>query len=149
MQQQMLYLIPWAALSFWTLGQIWFVQVVIYPLFAQVGEADYVAYHRFYSRRIPLVVILPGFDSFLLPLPLAWLGPDVPLWMSVTNVAAGIVGLLVTALLAIPRHARLEKGGKNPATITELVRCNWPRTAAISVQAVVTVLMLVHVSARA
>ena len=37
-------------------GQIWFAQVVVYPLFTKVGEAEYVAYHKFYSSRIPLPV---------------------------------------------------------------------------------------------
>ncbi|MGE0628263.1 MAG: hypothetical protein AB7O43_10595 [Hyphomicrobiaceae bacterium] len=59
-------LLLWAALVFWVLGQIWLVQIVVYPLFAKVGEAEYVGYHRFYTRRIPLPVIIPGFASFLL-----------------------------------------------------------------------------------
>lgn len=141
---QALYLIPWAALSFWELGQIWFCQIVVYPLFAKVGEADYVAYHRFYARRIPLVVILPGFASFLLPVPMAMFGPAVPTWMSAANIVCGIAGLLVTVFLAIPRHNRLEKHGKNTAAIAELVRYNWPRTVSITVQAAVTAMMLVH-----
>lgn len=137
-------LLLWAALVFWVLGQIWLVQIVVYPLFAQVGEADYVRYHSFYSRRIPLPVILPGFASFLLPVALAFFGPGVPAWMSAANVACGLIGLLVTVLLEIPRHGRLVKGSKNDATIAELIRYNWPRTLSISAQAIVTFLMLRH-----
>src|SRR5688572_29020899 len=113
MENSQLLLLLWSALVFWVLGQIWFAQVVVYPLFARVGEVDYVRYHRFYTRRIPLPVIVPGFASFLLPMVLAFYGPAVPAWMSAVNVAAGIAGLLVTVLLEIPRHARLEKTGKN------------------------------------
>lgn len=145
MHEQNLYLVFWAVLSFWVLGQIWLVQIVIYPLFAKVGDADYIAYHRFYSRRISMVVILPGFASFLLPLLLAWLGPAMPIWMTVANVATGIAGLLVTVGLEIPRHERLEKTGKNDATIAELIRYNWPRTASITLQAAVTLAMLLLV----
>lgn len=145
MELPQLLLLFWSALVFWVLGQIWLVQIVIYPLFARVGEAEYIAYHRFYSRHIPLPIIIPGFASFLLPLALAYFGPAVPGWMSAANIATGIVGLLVTVLLEIPRHARLEKGGKNETTIAELIRYNWPRTASITAQAVVTLLMLVHV----
>jgi hypothetical protein len=145
MESSQFLLLLWAALVFWVLGQIWLVQIVIYPLFAQVGTADYVRYHRFYTGRIPLPVIIPGFATFLLPVALALWGPAVPFWMSVGNIAAGIVGLLVTVLLEIPRHARLEKGGKNDATIAELIRYNWPRTLSISAQSVITVLMLSHV----
>lgn len=145
MEASHLFLLLWAALVFWVLGQIWLVQIVIYPLFGQVGETEYVAYHRFYSRHIPLPIIVPGFASFLLPGALAFFGPSVPTWMSAANIATGVVGLLVTVLLEIPRHARLEKGGKNIVTIVELVRFNWPRTLSISAQAVVALLMLIHV----
>ncbi|CAN7526029.1 hypothetical protein LJR225_003780 [Phenylobacterium sp. LjRoot225] len=145
MELSQLFLLLWAGLVFWVLGQIWLVQIVVYPLFAQVGEAEYVGYHRFYSRRIPLPVIIPGFSSFILPVALALFGPAVPFWMSAANIATGVVGLLVTVLLEIPRHARLEKGGKNNATIAELVRFNWPRTLSISAQSVIALLMLIHV----
>lgn len=138
-------LLLWSLLSFWCLGQIWLVQIVIYPLFARVGAGDYVTYHRFYSRHIPLPVILPGFASFLLPVALAFFGPVVPLWMTVLNVLAGLIGLLVTVGLEIPRHHRLEREGKNDRTITELIRFNWPRTASITAQAGVTLAMLVFV----
>jgi hypothetical protein len=115
-----LLLLFWSMLSCWVLGQIWMVQIVVYPLFAKVGEAQYVGYHRLYSGRIPLPVILPGFASFLLPAALYLYGPAVPLWMTVANVAAGIAGLLVTVLLEIPRHNLL----RDERVIAELVRCN-------------------------
>jgi hypothetical protein len=148
MENPQLYLLLWSALSFWVLGQIWFVQIVVYPLFTKVGEREYVDYHRFYTSRIPLVVILPGFASFLLPIALAFFGPAIPVWMTAANIVTGIVGLLVTVLLEIPRHGRLERNGKNEATIAELIRYNWPRTASITAQTAVTLAMLVWVFGR-
>jgi hypothetical protein len=148
MENSQLYLLLWSTLSFWVLGQIWLVQIVVYPLFARVGTAEYVGYHHFYSSRIPLPIILPGFASFLLPIPLAFLGPEVPAWMTAANVATGIVGLFVTVFLEIPRHGRLERGGKNDATIAELIRYNWPRTASITAQAAVTMTMLIWIFGR-
>jgi hypothetical protein len=140
-------LLLWALLSFWVLGQIWLAQLVIYPLFGKVGAAEYVGYHRFYTRRIPAPVILPGFLSFLGPLALAAWGPAVPIWMSAANIACGIVGLLVTVGLEIPRHNALETGGKDDRLIAELIRYNWPRTASITAQAGVTMAMLLQVFA--
>ncbi len=147
MDSPQLLLLLWAVLAFYGLGVIWLCQIVIYPLFAKVGAADYIIYHGFYTRRIPLPVIIPGFASFLLPIPLALFGPSVPVWMGAANIGAGLVGLLVTVLLEIPRHRQLEKGGKNDVTIAELIRYNWPRTLSISSQSVVTFLMLRHVFA--
>jgi hypothetical protein len=138
-------LIAWTCLIFYVLGQIWFAQIVVDPLFGKVGEGEYIEYHGFYGRRIPLPVIVPGFASFLLPLRLAFLGRDsVPTWLYVANAACALVGLLVTVAQEIPRHVRLEKGGRQPEVIRELVRFNWPRTLSITGSAVLlTVAMLI------
>ena len=138
------WLLPaWTVLIFYVLGEIWFVQIVIYPLFGKVGPNEYIAYHKFYSSRIPLPVIVPGFLSFLAPVTLVFLGPEsVPLWMYLANVICGIVGLLVTVGLEILRDARLEKGGKQEKVIRELVYYNWPRTLSITASAFLTLLML-------
>jgi hypothetical protein len=45
-------------------------------------------------------------------LPRARLGDDV---VYAANVVCGLIGLFVTVGLEIPRHARLEKGGRQPA----------------------------------
>lgn len=136
-------LLLWTVLIFAVFGEIWLVQLVVYPLFVKVGEAEYVAYHRFYSSRIPLPVIVPGFASFLLTIPLVFVAPDrVPAWMTLANLACGVVGLLVTVGLEIPRHATLENGGKQVKVIRELIRYNWPRTLSITGSAFLTLLML-------
>ncbi len=136
-------LLFWAVVIFYVTGQIWFAQLVVYPLFGKVGEKEYVAYHKFYSSRIPLPVIVPGFASFLLPIALVFLRPEsVPLWMALANVACGLAGLYVTLALEIPRHNRLEKGGKSEPVIRELVLYNWPRTLAITGSALLTLWML-------
>lgn len=137
------FLLLWTVLVLYVFGQIWFAQIVVYPLFGKVGKDEYVAYHGFYSSRIPLPVIVPGFASFLLPVALVFLGPgSVPMWMTLANAACGLAGLFVTVALEIPRHARLEKGGKQEAVIRELVLYNWPRTLSISASAFLTLLML-------
>lgn len=123
-------------------GQIWLIQLVVYPLFAKVGAAEYIGYHTFYSSRIPLPVIIPGFASFLLPIVLVFVRPlAVPLWLALANAACAVIGLLVTVLLEIPRHGRLERG-RDARIIQELVRFNWPRTLSITGSAVCSVLML-------
>ncbi len=106
-----LFLLFWTVVILYVLGQIWVAQIAVYPLFGQVGEEEYVTYHKFYSSRIPLPVIVPGFAGFLLPVALVFFRPDsVPPRMALANVACGLVGLFVTVVLEIPRHARLEKG---------------------------------------
>lgn len=139
------FLLIHAVVMLYNLGTIWFAQIVVYPLFHQVGVEEYVAYHREYARRIPLPVILPGFSSFLLPVVLVFFRPDpVPPWMVFANVVCAGVGFLVSVALAIPRHNRLERAGKQPQVIRELVAFNWPRTASISVSAGLSVAMLLE-----
>jgi hypothetical protein len=138
-----LFLLFWTVVIFYVLGVIWFAQIVVYPLFGKVGPDEYIAYHRFYSSRIPLPVVIPGFASFLLPIVLVFFRPDsVSLWIALANAACGLVGLFVTVALEIPRHVRLEKGGKQEAVIRELIRYNWPRTLSITGSALLTLLML-------
>jgi hypothetical protein len=138
-----LLLLLWTGVIFYVLGGIWFAQIVVYPLFAKVGAEEYVRYHKLYSSRIPLPVIVPGFASFLIPVALVFFGPDsVPAWMTLANAACGFVGLAVTVVLALPRHARLERGGKQDRVIRELVHYNRPRTASITGSAFLTVSML-------
>ena len=138
-----LLLLLWTGVIFYVTGGIWFAQIVVYPLFGKVGPNEYIAYHRFYSSRIPLPVIVPGFASFLLPVVLVFLRPNsVPLSLALANAACGLIGLYVTVVLEIPRHARLENGGKQDAVIRELIRYNWPRTLSITGSALLTLLML-------
>lgn len=135
-------LLFWTGVVFYVLGGIWFAQTVVYPLFGKVGAGEYVRYHRFYSSRIPLPVILPGFASFLVPIALVFFGPEsVPAWMTLANAACGLVGLVVTVALEIPRHARLKRGGKQEKVVRELVRYNWPRTVSITGSALLTLMM--------
>jgi hypothetical protein len=131
-------------IQIYNLGTIWLVQITVYPLFGKVGRAEYVAYHAFYASSIPLPVIVPGFLSFFMPMAVYAALPDsVPVWMALANVAMGLVGLAVTVLLEIPRHNRLERGGKDDRLIGELIAYNWPRTASITVSAALTLGMVV------
>lgn len=131
-------------IQIYNLGTIWFAQIVVYPLFGQVGASEYISYHRYYSSHIPLPVIIPGFLSFFLPLAVVAVLPDsVPFWMALLNVGMGLVGLAVTVGLEIPRHNQLERGGKNEKLIAELIAYNWPRTASITVSAALMMAMVV------
>ncbi len=136
-------LLFYATLVFYNLGIICLVQLVVYPLFVQVGLKEYVTYHKFYLSRIPIPVILPGFACFLLPIAIIVFRPEsVPLWIALANSACGLLALYVTVALEIPRHYWLESGGKQITVIRELIRYNWPRSLGIFGSACFTLTML-------
>lgn len=112
-------------------GVIWYVQVVHYPQFADVGEAAFRAYHARHSDLTSIVVAGPMVAEMGLawlfvalrpaafPAPLAW--------------AAAILVVVVwgaTFFVAVPLHNQLGAGGYDRAVIERLVATNWLRTAA-------------------
>jgi hypothetical protein len=118
-------------------GLIWFVQVVHYPLFLQVGTQQFAAYEAAHANRTAYVVapfmLLELATACLLLLPRlrppgvgasgAWLGAALVaiVWMS-------------TALVQVPLHNRLHAAYR-PEIIRRLVATNWIRTAAWTARA--------------
>lgn len=118
------------------LGVIWIVQVVHYPLFAQVGAAGWAAYEAGHQTRITYVVL----PAMVLELVTAlWLVVDRPAAFPVWAVWAGAaaVGMVwaSTAFLQVPLHSALSAGAFDADAHARLVATNWIRTALWSVRA--------------
>lgn len=128
-----------AVSSLFLVGMIWTVQVVHYPLFAQVGTDTFAAYEAAHSVRITWVIMIPWAVQGLTTLALLVAPPDgVPRWLTV--LAAGLVAIpvLVTVLASVPAHARLA-AGFDAAAHARLVGTNWLRTAAWTAHGAVAV----------
>jgi hypothetical protein len=130
-----------AAATLFLTGLIWFVQVVHYPLLGHVGDASLPGYAQHHARLTTFVVAPAMLIETLTAAAIVALGPPS---ISFTAAAAG-AGLLVvvwlsTALLQVPRHARLQRTGK-PA-ISGLVATNWVRTCAWSVRSILALGMI-------
>lgn len=119
-------------------GLIWFVQVVHYPSFADVGGTELRNYASSHATRttwvvFPLMVAELGSSGFLLlsRLRFTWIQP----WQA--WLGAGLVGViwLSTGLLQVPLHERLQANG-GADEVRRLVATNWIRTAAWSGRAV-------------
>jgi hypothetical protein len=124
-------------------GLIWFVQVVHYPLFRAVGDAEFAAYETDHQRRTAWVVgpfmAVEGVSALAIATTLrAEVGTLLPL--------AGLALLLVvhtsTVALQVPAHRALTAGSDGP-TIRRLVATNWIRTAAWSSRCIVAASMIV------
>lgn len=122
-------------------GLILVVQLVHYPLMAQVGAEAFPAYHRAHATRISWLVgpLMP--TELVSAVWLALLPPTgVEGWVPWAGVALVAVVWLSTALVQIPCHARLE-GGFDAAVHRRLVRSNWIRTVAWLARVPVAVLL--------
>jgi len=136
-------LIAQAVASGMMAGIIWFVQVVHYPLFAAVSGPDAPAYARENQQRTSLVVLPPMLVEAAAA---GWLAASPPPAIGRGPALAGLVlvALLWLSTLAVqmPLHGRLATDGHMAATVTALVRSNWPRTILWTARAVLAGWML-------
>lgn len=117
-------------------GLIWLIQVVHYPLFAQVGGEGFARYESAHARLItPIVgpVMLAELASALLLL--AVRPRAMPAWAAWSGAVLVIVIWASTFLLQVPAHGALARGF-DPDTHARLVSGNWIRTIAWSLRAV-------------
>lgn len=111
-------------------GIIWFVQVVHYPLFAEVGQTGFARYELLHQRWTGWVVA---------PLMLIELGTAIGMiaigntWPHAASLWIGLGLLLLiwgsTFFIQVPLHTQLG-AGSDEAAIRRLVRSNWIRTIA-------------------
>ncbi len=135
-------LIVCAAATWFMTGLHWFVPVVHYPLFAEVGPDRFLSYHRLHSQRTTPVV-LPAMAVELVTS--GWLLFDRPGGTSTVVLAAGFVlaacTWAATGLLAVPRHTALG-AGFDAAVHGGLNRASWVRTVAWTAHAVIVGVLL-------
>lgn len=117
--------------STWAMvGLIWLIQVVHYPLFAKVGEAQFKSYTEDHQRLITYIV-LPLMFCELVTACLLWVSR--PAGVSSVTVLVGIVLVFLvwssTFFLQVPQHGQLLSGFDSQVH-AKLVSGNWIRTIA-------------------
>ena len=138
-----LFLLQVVATLFMT-GLIWFVQIVHYPLFKEVGSAAFVRYARHHATLTGYVV--GGPMLFELATALTGLAPSLrPTFVSTVNAIESAVLVLLlwlaTGLLQVPLHARFAEA-RDRAGIDRLVRSNWIRTVLWSARSALLMVCL-------
>jgi len=118
--------------TWFLVGLIWMVQVVHYPLFAKVGQTEFVGYVAAHANLITLVVsplmLLELLTAIAL---LALWPPSLPIWVGWLGLALLCVVWITTAFVSVPLHAKLA-AGFDPQAHALLVGTNWVRTLAWS-----------------
>ena len=126
------------------MGVIYFVQLVHYPLFAQVGPSHYLDYHQKHMFWTTWVVgpsmIMEGVTTCLL----LFLHYNDSIGLSHDLLVWGALLLLIiwisTAFIQVPCHERLI-GGFDKQVHQRLVNSNWIRTVAWSIRAILAMLV--------
>lgn len=126
-------------------GLIWTIQVVHYPLFAKVGEADWVAYERSHQARITVIVaplmLTELVTAALLLWPLLSATTGRVNWLPVAGAVLVAVIWASTIFVQVPLHGRLEQRF-DAAAIARLVSTNWIRTIAWTLRALIALELL-------
>lgn len=116
----------------WALvGLVWTIQIVHYPLFAQVGRESFPVYHRHHTRQITWVVAPLMFAELLTAAWLVFAGSREP-WL-LASLAPLAFNWISTWLVQIPLHEKLATGFDSHVH-ERLVATNWRRTAAWSLR---------------
>jgi hypothetical protein len=115
------------AITWMLVGLIWIIQILAYPLFLRVSEAEFVRYHLAHCWRIGFV-IAPLL--FIEAATAGWLlfegHREVPFLISVGLIP---VVWISTAVFQAPLHTQLMRGFR-VETIRRLLLTNWLRTLA-------------------
>ena len=119
---------------------IWMVQGIVYPGFHRIPSADFIEYHRWYVRRIS-VIVLPLMISEVIATAMWLLEVRAP--EAVISAILVVIIWLSTFLLQVPIHDRL-KSGKDEAQVRRLVATNWIRTGAWSLKALTVTLAVIR-----
>ncbi|MCA9039870.1 MAG: hypothetical protein KDA65_05920 [Planctomycetaceae bacterium] len=139
----LLWLLHFSMTLFMT-GVIWFVQLVHYPLFSEVGPHEFRDYTRLNQMRTSVVVI-PAMlcelvtGVLLLSLPATL----VPRSFLVVNMVLLVLIWLSTFLLQVPCHSQL-LSGYSPKVVGRLVMTNWLRTAGWTARAVLLFVCMIE-----
>lgn len=139
MDASQVFLVIVTVLCFFCTGASWMLQFVAYPTYALVGKAEFVPYHVDFGKRMLPVTVVPMVLTCLGLIAVVFVRPaQVPLWIGLVSAACGILILVTTIFLEVPKHMALDKDGKSDALIQGLVRDNIPRTLAWTVASLVT-----------
>lgn len=129
-------------------GLIWTIHYVHYPLFAYVGEANYVQFQQSHVDRIGTLLALPWLTegvTLLVLIVVSVFGPTRRIRIpAVLNGAAMAVVLVISGFWSAPAHAKLADGF-DKSVHDQLMTVNLIRTLAWTVCGVCAVWIVLSI----
>lgn len=121
-------LVACLAATLFMVGVTWFVQVVHYPLLAEVAPDSFSPIHDAHSRRTTLVVAVPMLVELVSAVLLAFSPPDGLEILALSGALLAVSVWVVTLVWAAPTHSALGREGSDPALFLRLKRASLVRT---------------------
>ena len=133
------------AATWFLVGLIWIIQIVHYPLFANVGQQQFELFSNKHQMLITFIVGPVMVAEILTAIILAWYAPypELTTWFRI-GLMLVILIWLSTAFIQVPQHSRLTNSGYDLATIKALVNWNWIRTIAWTARGAILLIVLNH-----
>ena len=130
------------ATTWFMVGLIWLIQVVHYPLFANVGEEHFQLYSERHQFLITFIVGPVMVAELITAIVLATYPPtpEVGMWLRL-GLGLLVVIWVATAAVQVPQHGRLNQGF-DLQTIQSLVAGNWVRTIAWTLRGAILLVVL-------
>ena len=122
------------------IGVIWTVQIVHYPLMAHTGPQHSALYQQLHVRKMAVLVIPIMVLEAAAAIGLILFAPSQTSWLALGLLCAI---WLVTALLSVPAHDRLQDGYRSRAH-RSLLASNTLRTTLWSLRGLLAVQMVLH-----
>lgn len=120
------------------------LQIVSYPTYHLVGDADFVPFHIASGQRLIGIFVAPAVIACWLAVILVfWHPPTLPLLPLLVVALCAVTILATTLILEVPKHNALDKHGKSTALIDGLVRDNLPRAVSWTLGSATLIWMLV------
>ncbi|MBM3639220.1 MAG: hypothetical protein FJW98_07290 [Actinobacteria bacterium] len=131
--------------TWFMVGLIWTIHVVHYPLFAEVGDATYVAFQSAHVDRIGKLLFVPWLTEGITLLALLWLAFIAGRRELRTPVMIGAIAMAMVLVLSgfwsAPAHGEL-MDGFDTAVHDRLMTANLIRTLAWTVRGLTAVWIL-------
>ena len=130
-------------------GLIWTIQIVHYPLFADVGEESFTRYEADHIRRMSRLLSIPAPIEVVTAAALVVARPS-GVELTLVLVAGAVLAAIwvATAVVQVPLHERLANGSSAEAT-RQLVISNWGRTAGWTLRGALVGVMMLQASSPA
>lgn len=104
---------------------IWAVQLVIYPSFGYYSKVNLSIWHISYTKRVTLIVLPLMVGQLVLGVIHIWVLQN---WYTLVSLAIMITLWLLTFLVFVPLHQRIDTNNTTENVCEKLVTKNWIRT---------------------